>query len=92
MRVFTQLELKHMTRRHLGELLRQIMNELPDLPEDSVERDNALTNLRNITRVLAGRELTLGERKAKPRTHRVRGFPAGCGSSHWTSQSHPQLT
>jgi len=59
MRVFTQLELKRMTRCHLGELLRQIMNELPDLPEGSVERDAALTNLRNITRILAGRELPL---------------------------------
>jgi hypothetical protein len=36
------------------------MQTLPDLPEGSVERDNALTNLRNITRILAGRELTLG--------------------------------
>jgi hypothetical protein len=59
MRVLTQLELKRMTRGQLGELLRQIMNELPDLPEGSVERDNALTNLCNITRILAGRELTL---------------------------------
>jgi hypothetical protein len=60
MRVLTQLELKRMTRGQLGELLRQIMNELPDLAEGSVERDDALTNLRNITRILAGRELTLG--------------------------------
>jgi len=59
MRLLTQLELKRMTCGHLGELLRQIMNELPDLPEGSVERDAALTNLRNITRILAGRELTL---------------------------------
>jgi hypothetical protein len=36
------------------------MQALPGLPEGSVERDNALTNLRNITRILAGRELTLG--------------------------------
>jgi hypothetical protein len=28
------------------------MQTLPDLPEGSVERDNALTNLRNITRIL----------------------------------------
>lgn len=60
MRVLTQLELKRMTRIALGETLRQIMLALPDLPEGSVARDNALTNLRNITRILAGRELTLG--------------------------------
>jgi len=59
MRVLTQLELKRTTRGHLGELLRQIMNELPDLPDGSIERDAALTNLHNITRILAGRELTL---------------------------------
>ena len=60
MRVLTQIELMRMTRIALGEALRQIMQTLPDLPEGSVERDNALTNLRNITRILAGRELTLG--------------------------------
>jgi len=60
MRVLTQLELKRMTRGHLGELLREIMNELPDLPDGSEELDNALTNLRNITCILAGRGLTLG--------------------------------
>jgi hypothetical protein len=59
MRVLTQIELMRMTRIALGETLRQIMQALPDLPEGSVERDNALTNLRNITRILAGRELTL---------------------------------
>jgi hypothetical protein len=32
----------------------------PDLPEGSEERDNALTNLRNITRILARCGLTLG--------------------------------
>jgi hypothetical protein len=34
-----------MTRGHLGELLRQIMNALPDLPDGSIDRDAALTNL-----------------------------------------------
>jgi hypothetical protein len=60
MRVFTRIELMRMTRIALGETLRQIMQELPDLPEGSEERDNALTNVRNITRILAGRQLTLG--------------------------------
>jgi hypothetical protein len=36
------------------------MQELPDLPEGSEERDNALTNVRNITRILTKRQLTLG--------------------------------
>jgi hypothetical protein len=68
-----QLELLRMAQMALGETLREIMQEPPDLPEGSEKRDNALTNLHNITRILPGRELTLGRPAANPRMHPVRG-------------------
>jgi hypothetical protein len=55
MRVLTLTELMRLTRIELCALLTRITNELPDCPEGSPERDNALTNLRNIRFVLARR-------------------------------------
>ena len=56
MRVLTLTELMRLTRIELCSLLTQITNELGTYPEGSSERDNALTNLRNIRRVLARRQ------------------------------------
>ena len=58
MRVLTLTELMRLTRIELCALLTRITNELPDFPEGSAERDNALTNLRNIRWVLARRDFS----------------------------------
>lgn len=42
-----------------NELLIRIANILRDLPAGSIERENAITDLRNIARILAQRELSL---------------------------------
>jgi hypothetical protein len=55
MRVLTIYELLRMTRIELCGLFTQITNELATIPEGSPERDNTLTNLRNIRWVLARR-------------------------------------
>jgi hypothetical protein len=60
MRVLTLTELMRMTRIELFELMVQITNALRDYSEGTVERQIALTNLRNICRVLSGRERWLG--------------------------------
>jgi hypothetical protein len=60
MRVLTLTELMRMTRIELFELMVQITNTLRDFSEGTVERQIALTNLRNICRVLSGRERSLG--------------------------------
>jgi hypothetical protein len=60
MRVLTLLELMRLTRMELCDLMVQIANALRNYPEGSVERQNAITNLRNIARILANRELSLG--------------------------------
>jgi hypothetical protein len=60
MRVLTITELMRLTRRELCDLARRITNELPDLPEGSVELENAHMNLRNIRRVILRRDLSLG--------------------------------
>jgi hypothetical protein len=57
MRLFTMTELMRLTRKELCELRRWITNLLPTFPEGSVERHNALINLRNICCVLARRDL-----------------------------------
>lgn len=56
MRVLTITELMRLTRTELCALLTRITNQLPDFPEGSAERDNALTTLRNIRFVLARRD------------------------------------
>ena len=56
MRVPTIIELMRLTRIELTDLLVRITNLLPTLPEGSVERQNALINLRNIRLVLARRD------------------------------------
>jgi hypothetical protein len=53
MRVLSQSELMRCTKWELSSLLRQIANELPNLPEGSIELRNAHTNLQNIRRTLA---------------------------------------
>ena len=58
MRVLTLTELMRLTRIELCSLLARITNALPDLPEGSPERDNALTTLRNIRFVLARRDFS----------------------------------
>jgi hypothetical protein len=58
MRVLTLTELMRLTRIELCNLLTQIMTALPDFPEGSLERANALLNLGNIRRVLARRDFS----------------------------------
>jgi hypothetical protein len=56
MRVLTLIELMRMTRIELCDLAARITNALPEFPEASQEYANARINLRNIRRVLEGRE------------------------------------
>jgi len=58
MRVLTIWELMRLTRFELTNLLIRITNALPELPEDSPERQNALINLRNIRWMLTRHDLT----------------------------------
>ena len=58
MRVLTLTELMRLTRTELCGLFTQITNELSSFPEGSPERDNALTNLRNIRSALARRDFS----------------------------------
>jgi hypothetical protein len=58
MRVLTLTELLRLTRTELCGLFTQITNEMLTFPEGSPERDNALTNLRNIRSALARRDLS----------------------------------
>jgi hypothetical protein len=60
MRMLTITELMRLTRTKLCALLTRIMNDLPDLPEGSVERANAHVDLRNIRFVLTRRDLSPG--------------------------------
>jgi len=55
MRVLTITELMRLTRTELCALAARITNQLPDFPEGSVERANALLTLGNIRLVLARR-------------------------------------
>jgi hypothetical protein len=58
MRVLTLTELMRLTRTELCGLAARITAELPTFPEGSPERDNALTNLRNIRWVMARRDFS----------------------------------
>jgi hypothetical protein len=58
MRVLTISELLRLTRKELCDLAAQITAALPHYPEGSAEHANALTNLRNIRWVLAGRDFS----------------------------------
>ena len=58
MRVLTLTELMRLTRIELTSLLQRVTNELPDFPEGSVERDNALMTLRNIRTALTRRDFS----------------------------------
>jgi len=53
MRVLTINELRRLTRIELTDLVAKITTELPQFPDHSPERANALTSLRNIRYVLA---------------------------------------
>jgi len=48
MRVMTMTELMRLTRTEICDLAMRITNALPDFPEGSAERANAVINLRNI--------------------------------------------
>jgi hypothetical protein len=58
MRVLTLAELMRLTRIELCALAAQVTNALADYPEGSDERNNALTNLRNIRSALARRDFS----------------------------------
>jgi hypothetical protein len=58
MRVLTLTELMRLTRIELCDLAARITNAFPDLPEGSPERQNAVTNLRNIRMTLARRDFS----------------------------------
>jgi hypothetical protein len=47
-----------LTRIQLTDLVVRIKGALPDYPEGSDERENALTSLRNIRQVLAARDFS----------------------------------
>lgn len=55
MQVLTIHDLMRMTKIELTVLEAKIIRKLPEIPEASPERSIALTNLRNIRRVLVNR-------------------------------------
>lgn len=58
MRVLTITELLRLTRIELCDLAARITNAWPEYLEGSEAQQNALTNLRNIRRILARRDLS----------------------------------
>jgi len=58
MRVLILTELMRLSKIELCDLLARITNALPDFPEGSVERANALLNLGNIRWILARRDFS----------------------------------
>lgn len=48
MRLLTYTELGRTTKIELETMLRQILAALPELPEGSIDRDNALLNIQHI--------------------------------------------
>ena len=60
MRVLTITELMRLSRIELCDLLTRIATVLRNFPVGSVEQNNAIINLRNITRILMQRDLSLG--------------------------------
>jgi len=60
MRVLTITELLRLTRIELCDLAARITNAWPDYPEGSEAQQNALTNLRNIRRILRRLALSPG--------------------------------
>ena len=58
MQVLTITELMRLTRTELCGLYSRITNQLTIFPEDSPERDTALTNLRTIRATLARRDFS----------------------------------
>ena len=60
MRVLTLIELMRLTRMELCDLMVQMANILRIYPEGSALHEAAITNMRNIVRILANREMSLG--------------------------------
>ena len=60
MRVLTLNELMRLTPMELCDLMTQMAIVLRMYPEGSVEREAAITNMRNICRILANREKSPG--------------------------------
>ena len=58
MRILSIAELMRLSKIELCDLAAHITNTFPDLPEGSVERTNAVTNLRNIRTMLARRDFS----------------------------------
>ena len=58
MRVYSLTELFCLTHSELVGLHHRIVSALAQLPEGTAERQTALTNLRNIRRVLATQQFT----------------------------------
>jgi hypothetical protein len=58
MRVLTLTELMRLSKIELCDLAARITDAFPDFPEGSAERDNAVTNLRNIRTILARRDFS----------------------------------
>jgi hypothetical protein len=58
--VATLTELMRLSRIELCDLLAPITTILRNFPVGSVDQNNAITNLRNITRILMQRDLSLG--------------------------------
>jgi hypothetical protein len=58
MRLLSIMELMHLTRIELTELLIRITNALPDFPKGSIKRRNALLNLSHIRWALMRHDLT----------------------------------
>jgi hypothetical protein len=58
MRVLTIVELLHLTKIELCNLVAKVVSDIPMLVEGTQQRPNALTSLRNIRFVLARRHFT----------------------------------
>ena len=58
MQALTITELMRLSKIELCDLAARITNTFPDFPERSIERLNAISNLRNIRLILARRDLS----------------------------------
>jgi hypothetical protein len=56
MQALSIIELMRLSKIELCDLAARITNNFPDFPEGSIERFNAVINLRNIRLILARRE------------------------------------
>ena len=58
MQALTITELMRLSKIELCDLAARITNTFPEFPEGSIERFNAVTNLRNIRLILARRDIS----------------------------------